>query len=552
MINNSLPLTTVVLPEVAPGPPSPIRAINAVWFTSIILSLSVAFLVILARQWLDSYQQRVLTTTAPSAQWAVTRQFFASGLVKWHMATFITLVLPAMLHMALALFMAGIAMLVWALDRAVASWLVAMLAILATFYIACTVFPFLYPDIPTSTQLTRGSLHIITLVSSQILPRSWRNAVEQRLQRMLATTQRGPDLDHDSRGRLLREVLLRAILSGSDDACRAAFRMMNAPSDMTRPLVMTSNYATDPEMLSLTRMNLLFSHPPLNLGPPSVPFPDLPTHSLWRSTSTASRLLAILPGDKCIDEDREILRMFANSEEPFLSSTALLLFRIDAIFPARMLFLLLALVRFEALNSNDYLRILTKAVALLPSDEVTYDEHHMPLYSPDEISIVTAVTIVMRRSRAFTSGHLAIAHILACRPDDLGVAGVSPYAVALSRFIVGEIRGQIPPSFPYQPMPLRQPNALSFVCAITGIHRPYRPAIDRIYFGTGSFADGLLDLVEEPVDYTEFHSMDPEVCTVSEVRPTLTHSLILDVETRPPRINRLFHYTEHRARRGSW
>ncbi|KZW01062.1 hypothetical protein EXIGLDRAFT_830261 [Exidia glandulosa HHB12029] len=154
-INRAGATANLALPALVAGTaPLPLyRAINALWFTSLFISVSVAFTAVLAKQWLDNYTQRVLTDTAPSATWARKRQFFANGLHTWHMSEFIGLVLPLMLHISLGLFLAGIALLTWTLDRVIAYWVITMCALLGTFYFMCDALPLLKPACPTSTPM---------------------------------------------------------------------------------------------------------------------------------------------------------------------------------------------------------------------------------------------------------------------------------------------------------------------------------------------------------------------------------------------------------------
>ncbi|EJD39837.1 hypothetical protein AURDEDRAFT_19518, partial [Auricularia subglabra TFB-10046 SS5] len=89
----------------SPEPSS--RWVNGLWFVSLGLSLSVALLCILAKQWLDEYHA---CTTAPASSprhWTRRHLQYKEGLVHWHVPAFIS-VLPAVLHASLFLFLAGL------------------------------------------------------------------------------------------------------------------------------------------------------------------------------------------------------------------------------------------------------------------------------------------------------------------------------------------------------------------------------------------------------------------------------------------------------------
>ncbi|KAF9060788.1 hypothetical protein BDP27DRAFT_1171953, partial [Rhodocollybia butyracea] len=78
--------------------------VNGLWFTSLIISLSVALFAVLAKQWLRQYMS--IITGTPREQ-ALIRQYRFDGLEKWRVQSLIGL-LPTLLHLALILFFAGL------------------------------------------------------------------------------------------------------------------------------------------------------------------------------------------------------------------------------------------------------------------------------------------------------------------------------------------------------------------------------------------------------------------------------------------------------------
>ncbi|KAF9060634.1 hypothetical protein BDP27DRAFT_1170043, partial [Rhodocollybia butyracea] len=78
--------------------------INGLWFTSLVISLSVALFAVLAKQWLRQY---VSIITGTPQQQAFIRQFRFDGLEKWRVQSLIGM-LPTLLHLALILFLAGL------------------------------------------------------------------------------------------------------------------------------------------------------------------------------------------------------------------------------------------------------------------------------------------------------------------------------------------------------------------------------------------------------------------------------------------------------------
>ncbi|KIY61418.1 hypothetical protein CYLTODRAFT_321756, partial [Cylindrobasidium torrendii FP15055 ss-10] len=78
--------------------------VNALWFTSLALSLSSALLAVLSKQWLRQY---VSFIKGSARERALIRQFRYDGMEKYAVRTIIGL-LPTLLHLALALFLIGL------------------------------------------------------------------------------------------------------------------------------------------------------------------------------------------------------------------------------------------------------------------------------------------------------------------------------------------------------------------------------------------------------------------------------------------------------------
>ncbi|KAF9071931.1 hypothetical protein BDP27DRAFT_1143083, partial [Rhodocollybia butyracea] len=89
--------------------------VNGLWFTSLVISLSVALFAVLAKhgnivfyfiiqQWLRQYMSII---TGTPRERAFIRQFRFDGLEKWRVQPFIGM-LPTLLHLALILFLAGL------------------------------------------------------------------------------------------------------------------------------------------------------------------------------------------------------------------------------------------------------------------------------------------------------------------------------------------------------------------------------------------------------------------------------------------------------------
>ncbi|KIY66519.1 hypothetical protein CYLTODRAFT_354884, partial [Cylindrobasidium torrendii FP15055 ss-10] len=78
--------------------------VNALWFTSLALSLSSALFAVLSKQWLRQYTSFISGT---ARERAFIRQFRYDGMEKWAVRTIIGL-LPTVLHLALGFFLLGL------------------------------------------------------------------------------------------------------------------------------------------------------------------------------------------------------------------------------------------------------------------------------------------------------------------------------------------------------------------------------------------------------------------------------------------------------------
>ncbi|KAF9065734.1 hypothetical protein BDP27DRAFT_1157211, partial [Rhodocollybia butyracea] len=101
---NSTAISNVPLTSTAFSPAILDLWINGLWFTSLVISLSVALFAVLAKQWLRQY---VSIVTGTPQQQAFIRQFRFDGLEKWRVQSLIGM-LPTLLHLALILFLAGL------------------------------------------------------------------------------------------------------------------------------------------------------------------------------------------------------------------------------------------------------------------------------------------------------------------------------------------------------------------------------------------------------------------------------------------------------------
>ncbi|KAH7097512.1 hypothetical protein BKA62DRAFT_591351, partial [Auriculariales sp. MPI-PUGE-AT-0066] len=130
------------------------RLINALWFGSLILALGVSLLAILANQWVDEYKARIRAPAESARHWSRRHRLFSQGVEEWWLGGFITS-LPSALHLALFLFLAGICILLYGLDRDIAYMMMTAVGALFLFYVVFTFLPLLRGAAPTITPVVR-------------------------------------------------------------------------------------------------------------------------------------------------------------------------------------------------------------------------------------------------------------------------------------------------------------------------------------------------------------------------------------------------------------
>lgn len=131
--------------------------VNGLWLASLTLSLSYAFLAVLADEWHSHYLSPVAGDPQVRSR---TRQFRYTGLIEWRVSTLIRL-LPLMLHLSLALFFVGLVLSLLPLQWQIAL-AIGMLS-LATFmaYFVTNILSILYPQCPYKTPLSSVGYAII-------------------------------------------------------------------------------------------------------------------------------------------------------------------------------------------------------------------------------------------------------------------------------------------------------------------------------------------------------------------------------------------------------
>ena len=116
--------------------------INALWFSSLICSLSAASIGIMVKQWLHEAE---LGLAGSSREAARVRQYRYDGLRKWQVGTIVA-TLPVLLQLAAILFFAGLLILLWTLHPIVAAVASVLVGTLFFFFIVTIILPALVSD----------------------------------------------------------------------------------------------------------------------------------------------------------------------------------------------------------------------------------------------------------------------------------------------------------------------------------------------------------------------------------------------------------------------
>ncbi|KAI0758684.1 hypothetical protein C8Q74DRAFT_258684, partial [Fomes fomentarius] len=140
-VNSTQPSVSQVLP---PPPPAPRWAVwlNALWFSSLIFSLSAASVGIMVKQWLNEYSTGLI---GDSRHFARLRQHRLQNLEKWHVAEIVA-ILPILLQIALVLFFGGLLVLLWGLNSDIAAVASALIGLLFAFTIGTLLIPVFRAD----------------------------------------------------------------------------------------------------------------------------------------------------------------------------------------------------------------------------------------------------------------------------------------------------------------------------------------------------------------------------------------------------------------------
>lgn len=124
--------------------------VNALWFTSLAISLAIALVSVLVRQWLHAY---VTPTSGTPKDQSHIRHFRYMGIEQWQVPLIAGL-LPIMLHLSLFLFFIGLVVFLRDLDRTIAAVVTGIFLVVFFVYTVANLWPVFNIQCPYKTPLS--------------------------------------------------------------------------------------------------------------------------------------------------------------------------------------------------------------------------------------------------------------------------------------------------------------------------------------------------------------------------------------------------------------
>ena len=141
-------------------PPNHAIWVNTLWFLSLVISITCALLATLLQQWARRYLKVTQPRYSPHKR-ARIRAFFAEGVDKFLLPWAVE-ALPTMLHLALFLFFAGLAVFLWNVNLTIFKLVLSWIGLCTALYGCITFIPIFCHDSPYHTPLSLPVWHVIT------------------------------------------------------------------------------------------------------------------------------------------------------------------------------------------------------------------------------------------------------------------------------------------------------------------------------------------------------------------------------------------------------
>jgi len=142
------------------SPPTSAVWVNSLWFLSLVISLTCALLATLLQQWARRYMRVTQKRYSPHKR-ARIRAFFAEGVDKLHLPWAVE-ALPALLHLSLFLFFAGLAVYLFNINHTVFKAATSWIGFCTGMYMCITFMPMFRHDSPYYAPLSTWTWYLYT------------------------------------------------------------------------------------------------------------------------------------------------------------------------------------------------------------------------------------------------------------------------------------------------------------------------------------------------------------------------------------------------------
>jgi hypothetical protein len=161
--NVTAPRPSVLSTVATPPPFSPPRYavwVNSLWFLSLVISFTCALLAMMLRQWAYRYTRLTQRARHRPQERALIRAYFADGVDKMHLRGAVE-ILPALIHIYLFLFFAGLAIFLFNINHSVFVSVIWWIGLALMVYVWVTVMPVFWHHSPCYAPLSSlvWSLH---------------------------------------------------------------------------------------------------------------------------------------------------------------------------------------------------------------------------------------------------------------------------------------------------------------------------------------------------------------------------------------------------------
>lgn len=132
---------------------------NSLWFLSLVISVACALLATLLQQWARRYLEITQPPRCSPEEPARRRAFFADGVEKLHLP-WVVEALPALLHLSLFLFFAGLLIFLFNVNETVFRSMMWSIGVFPTVYVSITLMPIFRHDSPYYAPLSGSAWFI--------------------------------------------------------------------------------------------------------------------------------------------------------------------------------------------------------------------------------------------------------------------------------------------------------------------------------------------------------------------------------------------------------